>query len=173
MGKSYTNNINGGRRTKSLGNLGFDKFIKLAKNSYGVKKYSRAIDNCRLAVDFAVRQNDLEQAAEAYHLWIDSLFELTKYADVKKVCCDARSKFGHSLDLLYYEFKVAMLTGEFKIAAKLAKEFIESHKNIKAETSPAFNAMADKLDEITVALEDIEKREPEKQADLNLEQSNG
>jgi hypothetical protein len=169
MEKTRIKGFNGGRKGNSLGSFGFDKFMKLARNSFSVKKYSRAVDNCRLAVDFAVRRNDFDQAAQAYRLWIDSLFELNKFADVKKVCCDARSKFGHSLDLIYYEFKVALALGDFTIAAKLAREFIESHKNIKMQTSPAFNVMVDKLDEVTVTLAEIEKSNPENRAEIDLE----
>ena len=173
MTKSYANNFNGGRKARVLGNLNFDKFMKLARNSFAVKKYSRAVDNCRLAVEFAVRQSDPESAAAAYRLWIKSLFELSKFAEIKKVCCDARSKFGHSLDLLYYEFKAAVSAGYYETAAKLAREFIVSHKSLDPKTPPAFNMTADKIGEVTSMLEKIGADDQSNQVKSNLEQANG
>jgi len=155
MNKLAAKNYIESKKSNGLGSLGFDKFYKLAQNSYGVKKYSRAIDNCRLAVDLASRQNNLDQAARAYRLWIESLFELKKFPEVKKVCRDARGKFGHDLSLLYYEFKAAHLANDYNIAAKLGRELICSHENADFGHSALFNITQDKLDDVNNILTEI------------------
>ena len=129
--------------------------MKLAYNSYNVKKYSRTADNCRLAVDMAIQQNDQAQAAEAYRLWIASLFEQRKYGEVKKVCCDARSKFGSRLDLLYFEFKASHLAGDQEKALKLAAEYKETRKTIDLQNPTTFESTADKIGEVEQILTDI------------------
>ncbi len=155
MIRTNVKNVVGDRNARSLGNLGFEKFMMLARNSFKVKKYSRTADNCRLAADAALSRNKPRQAAQAYQLWIKSLFEQGKYMDVKKVCCDARNKFGNKLDLLYFEFKAAMSSRHFRIAAKLAQEFIEMHKNSRTDPSAPFNTSIDKLDDVKSALKEI------------------
>jgi len=148
MNRPTAKNYLEGKKPNGLGNLGFDKFYKLAQNSFNVKKYDRAVDNCRLAVESAVRQSNLNQAAQAYRLWLESLFELNKFPEIKKVCCDARGKFGHDLSLLYYEFKAAFLANDFHIAAKLGRELINSHNNTNSGPSALFDIAQDKLDEV-------------------------
>jgi|GEM_PF-4631802 len=100
-------------------------FLKLARNSYAVKKFSRAIDNCRLAVDMAIKNKNNHAAAEAYDLWINILLEEGKYAEVKKTACEARSRIGNYLDLLYYEFVASLHLGNPGNSAKLGREFIQ------------------------------------------------
>lgn len=172
MNRSAVKNNLEGKKPNGLGSLGFDKFYKLAQNSFGVKKYSRAVDNCRLAVDLALRQNNLEQAARAYRLWIESLFELAKFQDIKKVCCDARSKFGHDLSLLYYEFKATFFSNDYHIAAKLGKELKNALDNTSFASPALFIITQDKLDEVNNYLMEIEKSGLKKPADSNLEQFN-
>jgi len=129
--------------------------MKLAYNSYNVKKYSRTADNCRLAVDMAIRQKNSAQAAEAYRLWIASLFEQNKYGEVKRICCDARSKFGSSLDLVYFEFKASYLAGDTEKALRLAAEFKEVGKSVDAQNPTAFETTSDKIGEVQSILENI------------------
>lgn len=162
MNKLAAKNYVEGKKLNGLGGLGFDKFYRLAQNSYNVKKYSRAIDNCRLAVDLAGRQNNLDQAALAYRLWIESLFELKKFTEVKKVCRDARSQFGHDLSLLYCEFKAAYLANDYTIAVKLGREFISSHENTNFGHSALFNSTQDKLDDVNNILTKIKNSEFDK-----------
>jgi len=172
MNKSAVKSNLEGKKPNGLGSLGFAKFYKLAQNSFGVKKYSRAVDNCRLAVEMALRQNNLEQAAQAYRLWIESLFELNKFPDIKKVCCDARSKFGHDLSLLYFELKAAFLSNDHHIAAKLGREFMNAHDNTSFGSPALFKITQEKLDEVNNYLVEIEKSGLGKPADSNLEQFN-
>ena len=155
MNRSVAKNYLEGKKPNGLGSLGSDKFYKLAQNSFKVKKYSLAVDNCRLAVDLASRQNDLDQAAQAYRLWIESLFELKKFPEVKKVCCDARGKFGHDLSLLYCEFKAAYFSNDYYIAAKLGRELISFYSNSNFGPSALFNITQDKLDYVINILKEI------------------
>ncbi len=129
--------------------------MQLAQNSFNVKKYSRAADNCRLAANFAMAQNNTRGAAESYQLWIKSLLNLGKPADVKKVCCDARSKFGNHPDLVYYEYLSALDIGDKIIAAKLAREYIELTKEIVINENSIFVDNIDKLDEVISNLNNI------------------
>lgn len=149
--------ISNGRNLKSLGRFGFEKFIQLARNSFKGERYFRAADNCRLAVEFALRRNNHHQAAEAYDLWIKSLSKKRKYSEVKKVCCEARSKLGNHLDLLYYEAKAAFFSGDIKVSARLAKEYIEFRNKASVKSLPYLNKSYDKLDEVKGILNEIEK----------------
>jgi len=160
---------NGGRKAKTIGRFGFEKFFQLAQNSFNVKKYSRAADNCRLAVDCAIQENNREGAANAYGLWIDSLFLMNRYSDLKKICCEARSKYGNALDLLYYEYRAAMLSGDMKIAAKFAHEFIEMAKSGSNQNNPFFNHTKNKLDEAIEMLSKYENDQAKNGSEVKLE----
>jgi hypothetical protein len=140
-----------------LGKFGFDKFIKLAHNSYKANRYSLTVDNCRLAANMALKEGNKNNAAKAYELWIKALFKDRKFAEIKKICCEARSKFGNNLDLLYYEFKAAREAGDNTIALKLGREFIELHKNCGRNSSSLFNKSVAKLDEVKTAMIELEK----------------
>jgi hypothetical protein len=112
-------------KIKPLSKYGYADFMRLATNSYRTGNFGRAVDNCRLAVEMAERVKDLKGMAEAYDLWINSLLMEKKYQAIKKLCCEARSKLGNYLDLVYYEFLMACDTNDSLIARKLAFEFIE------------------------------------------------
>lgn len=158
MNKPYLNNGNSGRKAKSSSRFNHEKFIQLARNSFKVKKFDRSIDNCRLAVDFALREGNREVAAAAYRIWIKALFELGKFADIKKICCEARSRFGNQLDLIYYEFKAALESGDTDKAARLGSEYIDLHNAAdKAQKSP-FTESIGKLGEVKRATEEIENK---------------
>ena len=105
MNNYNSKNINGGRKAKSLAKYSYEKFILLAQNSFKIMKYSRTADNCRLAIDLATQQGSTEGVIKAYQLWMKALLKANKFGELKKVCCEARSKYGNGLDLLYYEFK--------------------------------------------------------------------
>lgn len=152
-----------------IGKNGSDKFLRLAHNSYKNNKYSLTADNCRIAALIAVREKDLQKASIAYELWIESLFKENKYADIKKVCREARSKFGNRLDLLYYEFKVALAVKDYRIAIKLANEFVGLHKNIEKKSSSFFIKTVDKLEEVTNTLKEIQNIQSNKQNKIKLE----
>jgi hypothetical protein len=130
--------------------------MQLARNSYNVGKFNRAVDNCRLAVEHAIRENNLKGAAGAYEIWIDSLMKLSKYAEVKKTCCDARSKFGNSIDLVYYEFKAALSALDNQAAARLAREFIGMQKTGNNGERSFFNNTAKKINEVQQTLSELE-----------------
>jgi hypothetical protein len=150
---NFSPNYNGGRKGGTIGRFGFDKFMQLAKNSYGVGKLNRAVDNCRLAVDYAIRENNQTGAAMAYQLWIKAYMELKKFAEAKKVCCEARSKFGNHPDLIYYEYKVAALAGETGKAVRLGKEFIEMCHSQQPSDKKIFTDTCDILPEVISFLE--------------------
>jgi len=152
-----------------IGKHGHKKFIKLAHNSLKAKRYALAADNCRLAADIALAQNNLKQAAAAYELWIRALFEQGEYAEIKKICCEARSKFGNSLDLLYYEFKAAISSKDKKSAVGLAKEFIELHSNVKENPSSFFSKTFDKLDEVKDLITEIENAQSDERDNAKTE----
>ncbi len=173
MNRPIVKNYLESKKSNGLGSLGFDKFYKLAQNSFGVKKYARAVDNCRLAVEMAIRQNNLNQAAQAYRLWLESLFELNKFSDVRKVCCDARGKFGHDLGLLYYEFKAAFLANDYQAAGKLGRELINSHNDANSGLSALFSMTQDKLDNVNNVLEEIKNSGFDKSGGTDMEQFNG
>jgi hypothetical protein len=156
MVNNHSPYYNGGRKGGTIGRFGFDKFMQLARNSYSVGKFNRAVDNCRLAVEHAIRENNLIGAAGAYELWIDSLMKLSKYAEVKKICCDARSKFGNSIDLVYYEFIAALSAQDRSAAARLAREFIEMQKSANNGERSFFNNTAGKIGEVQQALSELE-----------------
>jgi len=118
-------------KIKPLSKYGYADFMRLAANSYRTGNFGRAVDNCRLAVEMAERAKDHKGMAEAYDLWINALLMEKKYQAIKKLCCEARSKLGNYLDLVYYEFLMACDTNDFLIARKLAVEFIE----IKSKTT--------------------------------------
>lgn len=143
-------------RSSRISKFGFKKFYKLANNSFKAKNYPLTADNCRLSVNIALSENNLKQAAKAYELWIKSLFEENNYAEVKKVCCMARSKFGNNLDFLYYEFKAAISIKDFNIAVRLGKEFIDVCKSMKGKPSGMFSSAYNKLDEVSIQLKEIE-----------------
>ncbi len=126
--------------------------MQLAQNSYNAHKYSRAADNCRLAAEFAFNEENKEGAAEAYQLWIKSLLKLSKLSDVKKICCDARSKFGNHLDLVYYEYVAALNLGSFDKANKLGNQFLELACEKNADGNEIFIESIDKLDEVRETL---------------------
>ncbi|OQX92714.1 MAG: hypothetical protein B6D58_01375 [candidate division Zixibacteria bacterium 4484_95] len=140
--------------------------MKLAKNSFKVERYSRAADNCRLAVEIALRQNNRLQAAEAFDLWIRSVIKKKKYSEVKKICCEARSKLGNHLDLLYYEAKVAFSSGDYKVFTRLAKEYIELRKKTKVKSSTILNKSYERIDEIKDLLNKVEKKMVERQTEV-------
>jgi len=152
-----------------IGKYGFDKFVRLARNSFKANNYALTADNCRLAVNIALAQNNLNEAEIAYELWIRALFEQDQYPEIKKICCEARSKFGNSLDLLYYEFKAAVNARDNKSAVGLAKEFIELHKNSKGNLSSFFNKTIDKLKEVTAYLKEVDNAQPDKHSNLKAE----
>lgn len=166
MKMSQDRKITYDRNMKSLGRFSFEKFIKLARNSFKVERYLRAADNCRLAVEIALRQNNRQQAAEAFDLWIKSLFKKKKYSEVKKVCCDARSKLGNHLDLLYYEAKAAFSSGDFKVSARLAREYIEFRKKTKVKSSTSLNKTYEMFDEMKGLLNKVENKIVEKQIEI-------
>jgi hypothetical protein len=132
-GKKKTNDkaFISGNGLRPLSKYGYDDFMKLALNSFKGKKYARAIDNCRLAVENALRQNKFPWAAEAYDLWINALIEDKRYSEIKKICCEARSKLGNYLDLLYYEFATARFMKDITLARKFAEEYREILKRPK------------------------------------------
>lgn len=160
---------NNNRKAKNMGKLNFDKFMQLAKNSYGVKKYSRAADNCRLAAEYAFNQNNITGAAEAYQLWIKSLLMLKKSAEVKKICCNARSKFGNHLDLVYYEYLSALDNGDMEIAAKLGREFLEISREITGDENTIFIESLDKLDEVSQCLDQLQRNQQASRQIVNRE----
>ena len=125
-GKKYEyerKSVAGGFRP--LSKYGYEDFMKLALNSFNGKKYARAVDNCRLAVEIALKEKRNKQAAEAYELWIKALFEEKKLSEIKRICCEARSKLGNYLDLLYYEFDAALLSNDKIHARRFANEYLE------------------------------------------------
>lgn len=112
-------------KIKPLSKYGYADFMRLATNSYRTGNYGRAVDNCRLAAEMAERAKDFKGMAEAYDLWINALLVEKKNQAIKKLCCEARSKLGNYLDLIYYEFLMARDSNDSLIARKLAVEFIE------------------------------------------------
>ncbi|MCD6162434.1 MAG: hypothetical protein J7K40_08490 [candidate division Zixibacteria bacterium] len=156
----------------SISKFGFKKFYKLASNSFIVKNYSLAVDNCRHAANIALSDNNLKQAAKAFELWIKVLFEDSNYYDIKKVCCLARSKFGNNLDSLYYELIAAINKNDFNIAAKLAKEFIALRKSMTEKPSGAFNNTYNQLDEILILQKKIESTQSENKINTNRSKLN-
>lgn len=145
-------------------------FLKLARNSYAVKKYSRAIDNCRLAVDMAIKNKNNQAAAEAYDLWINILLEEGKYAEVKKTACEARSRIGNYLDLLYYEFLASLHLGNPENSARLGREFIQLAGSASGKDS--FGARnKNKVDEVKSLIgnpNDIPKNLPSDEAEHEI-----
>jgi hypothetical protein len=123
----------GGNNIRPLSKYGFDDFMKLAINSFRVKKYGRAADNCRLAAEIALRERDNGGLVKVFDLWLNALLEDGKFGEVKKICCEARSKLGSYPDLLFYEFKVARNKNEAVIARKLGEEYIEMLKKSPAD----------------------------------------
>ncbi len=127
-------------------------FLKLARNSYAVKKYSRAIDNCRLAVDMAIKNKNNAAAAEAYDLWINILLQEGKYAEVKKTACEARSRIGNYLDLLYYEFVASLHLGNPQNSVRLGREFVQLAESIDGKDS--FGTLSrNKVDEVKAIIQ--------------------
>jgi hypothetical protein len=169
MANNHSPNHNANRKSGPLGRFGFDKFLQLARNSFGVGKFNRAVDNCRLAVEHAVRSNNLKGAAEAYELWIDALMKLGKYTEVRKTCCDARSKFGNGIDLIYYEFKAVAAAGDYNIAARLGREFIEMSKNHNNTNDSLFANTIDKAQEVQQSLSEFEMRMHTQTSEAKLE----
>jgi len=149
--------MNNGRKAKTLGKFNYDKFIQLAQNSYNVKKYSRAVDNCRLAAGFAMNQDNIQGAAEAYQLWIKSLLKLKKQTDVKKTCCDARSKFGNHLDLVYYEYLSALEGNDYNRATKLGRGYLELASGLNPTENVIFIESLEKLDEVKNKINNMQK----------------
>lgn len=154
MNRPITNNLNGGRKAKIPARFNYEKFMQLAQNSFKIMKYSRAADNCRLAIDLAVQQGNLEGASQGYQLWLKALFEARKFVEIKKICCEARSRFGNGLDLLYYEFKAAQGMGDAVVASKLAREFVELHNVYDNSKFSYFYTTIDKISEVKTALFD-------------------
>lgn len=142
---------------RSYGRFGTKDFLKLARNSYAIKKYSRAIDNCRLAVDMAIKNNDNLEAAEAFNLWINILLEEKKYSEVKKVTCDARSKLGNYPELLYYEFKASLNLPNISNAIKLGREFIQTTCGEMADSHENKAELSEKIMEVKALLAAIEQ----------------
>jgi|GEM_PF-2362172 hypothetical protein len=123
-------------KIKPLSKYGYADFMRLAANSHKAGNYGRAVDNCRLAVEMAERAKDIKSMADAYDLWINALMVEKKYQAIKKLCCEARTKLGNYLDLVYYEFLVARNSNDSSIARKLAAEFLEmKSKTIKKKNS--------------------------------------
>lgn len=146
-----------------------DKFLRLAENSLNTGNYELAVDNSRLAVNIALSNENLDKAAKAYELWVKALFKLKAYSHIKKVCCDARSKYGNSLDLLYYEVKAAFLANVRDTAIGLAKEFIDLHRTSKNKKSNHFNSTYDKLEEIESILKEFENSCSNNKTDIKPE----
>ena len=139
----------------------------LACNSYKVKNYPLTVDNCRLSVNIALMENNLKQAANAYEIWIKSLYEEGNYSEVKKVCCMARSKFGNSLDFLYYEFTAAISIKDFAIAVRLGKEFVNACNKLKEKPSGKFSSTYNRLNEVSIQLKKIEDIQSKKVIEKN------
>lgn len=169
MNNFNSSNINGGRKAKSLAKFSYEKFIQLAQNSFKIMKYSRTADNCRLAIDLAAQQGNIEGAITAYQLWLKALLKAGKFNELKKVCCEARSKYGNGLDLLYYEFKAAQGNGDDVIGAKLARSFIEMHDSIDDSKSGVFVATFDKITEVKAVLRNAETDSERSAADKYTE----
>jgi hypothetical protein len=168
MAKSPQSNVDNGRKPKSMSRFSYTKFMQLAQNSYKKQKYGLVADNCRLAVEYALQQNKLEAATQAYRLWIHALMESGKFKEVKKVCCSARSIFGNLIDLLYYEFKASQMAGEKTIAAKIAREFIETSRKIDKSNHPWFSETIDKLNEVAEILDKLEDGRAEKNDEMRI-----
>lgn len=124
-------NLKSSGKIKPLSKYGYADFMRLATNSYRTGNFGRAVDNCRLAVEIAERVKDHKGMADAYDLWINALIAEKKNQAIKKLCCEARSKLGNYLDLVYYEFLMARDSNDSLIARKLAIEFVE----IKGKTT--------------------------------------
>jgi hypothetical protein len=144
-----------GGQIKPLSKFGYADFMKLAANSYRSNNFGRAVDNCRLAVEMAERGKDLKGMAEAYDLWINSLLAEKKYQAIKKLCCEARSKLGNYLDLVYYEFQMAHNSNDPIIARKLATEFIEIKSKLTAAKNIWGVGKIDKFTEIREYLDNM------------------
>lgn len=137
-----------GGKIKPLSKYGYSDFMKLAANSYRTANFGRAVDNCRLAVEMAERSRDLKSMAEAYDLWINALLAEKKYSAIKKLCCEARSKLGNYLDLVYYEFSMARLSGDNLVTRKLAAEFIEIINKNSLDKTTWGASKIERIDEI-------------------------
>jgi hypothetical protein len=171
--KIYDNSSPNGRGPRPLGNYGYNDFMKLALNSFNGKKYARAIDNCRLAVENALRQNKFSWASEAYDLWINALFVDKRHSEIKRVCCDARSKLGSYLDLLYYEYMAARLMNDIVLARKFAMEYREmSGKSKNGEPSFGVKTIV-KAAEIQEFVAQVDNYDNGEKIDINTGKNDG
>jgi hypothetical protein len=146
------------QKSNRLKKFGFEKFYKLADNSMKVKNYSLTIDNCRLAVNIALDENNLMLAAKAYKLWINALFIKHAYNDVVKICRSTRTKYGNSIGLLYFECKATYGLKDYKSVAKLGDKILNMYKSKKSIQNDLFKITQEQILEIENLLSNVKNR---------------
>ncbi len=110
-----------------------DKFMKLAKTSFGKRNFAITVDYCRTTVGDAISLRMPRIASEAYYLWCLANLQQNKFDEARQVCYDARRQLGNYLDIVYFELVIAAVNGETARVPKFAESFAELHAAIDLE----------------------------------------
>ncbi len=124
------------------------RFLSLAQISFQKGKYSLVIDYCRQVADNALiaKWNDL--ALEAYYLWCLSDIKLRRFDDARKICYDARSKLGNSIEMVHIELMIAVESNDSDKILRFAQGFMELWNNLSKDDARDKTRMYDKAAEV-------------------------
>lgn len=136
------------------------RIIKLASNSFNKEKYPLAIDYCRTAVNSGNGRKEL--VADAYYIWCMSCLKMNNPQDARKVCYDARLKLGNYLDLIYFEIRIASLTGELDKIPRFAENYLELYYDAGGQFDPSREKSSEKIGEVLLLAGQVLEQKQEK-----------
>jgi len=127
-------------------------FLTLARNSFAKGKFDLAADYCRQIIESCIVSKMDEIAYEAYYLWCLANLNLSQPEDVRKVCYDARSKYGNYLDLIYFELLSWALSGNIEKVIKFCETYLAFYENSNHAEMPLRSRTAEKYTEVKIML---------------------
>ena len=128
----------------------FLRYLTLARNSFAKGKFDLASDYCRQITANGVSPNIDDIILEAYYLWCLANLNLRRSDDVKRICYEARTKFGNYLDLVYFELTASAISCDFEKVMKFSETFLEILEEPGSMTEPKKSRTAEKYADVLI-----------------------
>ncbi len=113
--------------------------LSLAKDRFGKNNFQAAIDACEKVTSIEISPDTTPTIIEGYYLWCLACLKMNRFDEVLDVCSKSRSRFGHYLDLAYFELIAVGARGAVPDVPGLAETYMSLWSEVEKGAEPSKN----------------------------------
>lgn len=113
--------------------------LSLAKDRFGDNNFQAAIDSCEIVTSLEISPDSTPAIIEAYYLWCLACLKMNRFDEVLDVCSKSRVRFGHYLDLAYFELIAVAAKGAVLDVPGLAETYMSLWSEVEKGAEPSKN----------------------------------